>query len=151
MLTHPILAIDHGDARIGLACTDMLGIAVHALATVPKSVGLEQTLGYIRQKSIAHIVIGIPLLKDGSEGDSAEKARAFALLIQEEFPTIPLSYIDESFTTVDAASKLHAVGLNAKRQKGVIDQAAAMEILHRYLQLHGEDLSAPLEPPFPES
>ena len=143
MVSHPVLAIDHGDSRIGLACTDMLGIAVHPLATVARAQGVEQVAEYIRTKQIAQIVVGLPLLKDGSEGDSAEKARAFMSSLTALFPGLPVAYIDESFTTVDAAAKLHAVGINAKKQKGIIDQAAAMEILHRYLELH----DAPPEPP----
>lgn len=140
MLEHPILAIDHGDARIGLANTDAVGIAVHPLATVKKEEGLEDVPIYVREKRVRQIIIGVPLLKDGSEGDSAEKARAFGAELQALFPEIPMDYIDESFTTVDAAAKLHAAGLNAKKQKGVIDQAAAMEILNRYLELHGEGM-----------
>ena len=138
MVNHPVLAIDHGDARIGLACTDAIGIAVHPLATVPKKSGLEEVSEYIRQKQFQHIVVGLPLLKDGSEGDSAEKARAFTEELTAAFPAISCSYIDESFTTVDAAAKLHQVGINAKKQKGIIDQAAAMEILNRYLEENGE-------------
>jgi len=137
MVSHPVLSIDHGDARIGLACTDMLGIAVHPLATVPKKDGLNQVATYIRNKGIKQIIIGIPLLKDGVEGDSAQKARAFAKEIQATHPDIPQAFIDESFSTVDAAAKLRQVGLNTKKQKSVIDQAAAMEILHRYLE--GQD------------
>ncbi len=133
MVEHPILAIDHGDARIGLACTDPLGIAVHPLATVPKATGFQEVSDYIKQKGIKQIVVGLPLLRDGSEGESAQKARAFAQQISKEFPELPVEYVDESFSTIEASSKLRAVGLNAKKQKGIIDQAAAMEILNRYL------------------
>ena len=142
MLEHPILAIDYGDARIGLACTDMLGIAVHPLATVPRKLGFEKTCQYLREKQIVHIVIGLPLMRDASEGESAKKARAFAKELQVSFPELKVSFQDESFSTVDAASKLHKVGLNAKKQKSVIDQAAAMEILNRFLEQHGEGYSA---------
>lgn len=133
MLEHPILAIDYGDSRIGLACTDMLGIAVHALATVPNAEGKAGVAEYIRSKGIKGVVVGLPLLKDGSEGDSAEKARMFTKGLNEEFPELSYVFIDESFSTVDAASKLHQVGINAKKQKKIIDMAAAMEILERYL------------------
>ena len=147
MLEHPILAIDHGDSRVGLACTDPVGIAVHPLATVPKGSALEEVATYIRQKGIKLLVIGLPLLKDGAEGESAEKARAFASTLKEVFSDIPQQFIDESFTTVDAARKLHGVGLNAKKQKGVIDQVAAMEILSRYLNENDSGFSE--EIPFP--
>ena len=140
MLNHPILAIDYGDSRIGLACTDMLGIAVHPLATIPRKSGFSETSNYVREKQISHLVVGLPLMKDGSEGRSAEKARSFAAELRAAFPALTISFQDESFSTVDAASKLHDAGLNARKQKGVIDQAAAMEILNRYLEQQGEGL-----------
>lgn len=147
MLTHPILALDHGDSRIGLACTDPIGIAVHPLATVERERGLVEVSSYITGKRIQLLVIGLPLRHDGSEGDSAVKARAFAQELRIAFPELPQEFIDESFTTVEASAKLHSVGLNAKKQKGVIDQAAAMEILHRYLELKGEGMHDLPPPP----
>jgi len=138
MLEHPILAIDHGDARIGLACTDPIGIAVHSIATVPKANGRQKVGEYIREKGILAVVVGLPLMKDGREGDSAQKARAFIAQLKEDFPTLPISFIDESFSTIEASEKLHQAGINSKKQKSIIDQAAAMEILSRYLEENGE-------------
>ena len=70
---------------------------------------------------------------DGSEGTSATKVRAFAEQLRQRIPTIPLVFVDETLTTSDAASKLREAGRNAKRQKSVIDQAAAVEILNRWM------------------
>lgn len=146
MIQHPVLAIDYGMARVGLANTDMLGIAVHPAGTLDARTAVSEIIQLIDQKQIKQLVVGIPLLKDGSEGDSAEKARAFSNAIVKERDFLDVHFEDESFSTVDAATKLHAVGLNAKKQKGVIDQAAAMEILNRWLEKNGEGMDLPFPP-----
>jgi putative Holliday junction resolvase len=70
---------------------------------------------------------------DGTEGSSAAKVRAFAALLRERVPTIPLVFVDETLTTSTAATKLREAGRNAKKQKSVIDQAAAVEILNTWM------------------
>lgn len=59
--------------------------------------------------------------------------RAFGEKLSARLPELPLIYIDESHTTVAAAAKLRAAGRSAKRQKGIIDQAAAVEILRLWM------------------
>ena len=71
---------------------------------------------------------------DGSEGNSAAKVRAFADKLRERLPTIPLVFVDETLTTSTAAAKLREAGRNAKQQKSVIDQAAAVEILNLWME-----------------
>ena len=70
---------------------------------------------------------------DGSEGSSAAKVRAFADQLRERIPTLPLVFVDETLTTSSAAAKLREAGLNARQQKAVIDQAAAVEILNLWI------------------
>ena len=67
-MTHPILAIDHGDARIGLAATDELGIGTHPVETIDcrKSEPIPRILEIIHERKIAAIVLGLPLRMDGS-------------------------------------------------------------------------------------
>jgi putative Holliday junction resolvase len=79
------------------------------------------------------LVLGLPLRMDGSEGDSAAKVRAFAVRLQERLPLIPLVFMDETLTTSSAAAKLREAGRNAKQQKNLIDQAAAVEILNLWM------------------
>lgn len=145
---HPVLAIDHGTARIGLAATDPLGIAAHPVATL--SGGDEEVLErlgeIIRERGIRHLVLGLPLRMDGSEGDAAARVRTFGDRLAARFPDLPLSYADERLSTVAAAEKLHAAGRKAKHQKDLIDQAAAVEILHAWLD-EQDPGSAPTEPP----
>lgn len=79
------------------------------------------------------LVVGLPLRLDGSEGDSAKKVQAFAKRLAAALPDIPMVFVDESYTTATAAEKLREAGHKAHRQKHIIDQAAAVEILNLWM------------------
>jgi len=133
-LQHPVLAIDHGYARFGVAITDPVGILAHPLETitVKTTEPIERICQIIDERKVRRIVIGLPLRMDGSEGTAAQKVREFASQLIEKI-SIPLHFQDESLTTVAAAEKLHQAGKNARQQKSIIDQAAAVEILNAWL------------------
>ncbi|MFT6862438.1 MAG: putative Holliday junction resolvase [Akkermansiaceae bacterium] len=135
LANHPILAIDHGEARIGLAATDEFGIGAHPVETIDcrKTEIIARILEVIAERKIKTVVLGLPLRMDRSEGTSAAKVRKFGKQLRTKLGPIPLTYFDESFTTVTASEKLHQAGKNAKKQKAIIDQAAALEILTEYL------------------
>ena len=135
---HPILAIDHGDARIGIAATDPIGIMAHPVETIQVKDGfpIERIAELVSQRQVKQLVLGLPLRMDGSEGDAAKKVRAFGDKLHQRLPDIPLHYCDETLTTVAAAEKLHQAGKNAKHQKQIIDQAAAVEILNSWLEMN---------------
>jgi len=132
---HPALGIDHGDARIGIAATDPLGILAHPVETIDvrKTDAIERIAALAASRSIRTLVLGLPIRIDGTEGSSAEKVRKFGNRLAKRLPQLPLLYVDEAYTTMDAAAKLHEAGRNAKRQKAVIDQAAAVAILEAWL------------------
>lgn len=134
-LNHPALGIDHGDARIGVAATDEFGILAHPVETIERSRTdpVERIAQLATGRKIRTLVLGLPLRMDGSEGDSAAKVRKFARLLEARLPNIPLALVDETLTTSAAAEKLRAAGKNAKRQKALIDQAAAVEILNLWM------------------
>lgn len=134
-MTHPVLAIDHGDARIGLAATDELGIGAHPVETIDcrRTEAIPRILEIIAQRTIKEVVLGLPLRMDGSEGDSSTKVRRFGEKLRSHLLEIPLTYFDERFTTVTASAKLREAGKKAIHQRGIIDQAAALEILTDYL------------------
>lgn len=133
---HPALGLDYGDARIGIAATDPVGIMAHPVETIhrQKQDALASIARLIRERGIKTLVVGLPCHLDGREGDSAQKARRFVAEISQQHPELPVVWIDESFTTVAAAAKLHEAGRNAKRQKALIDQAAAVEILNAWME-----------------
>lgn len=134
-MTHPILAVDHGDARIGLAATDEFGIGAHPVETIDcrKTEIIPRILEIVAGRKIQSVVLGLPLRMDGSEGTSSAKVRKFGEELRKELGSIPLTYFDERFTTVTASDKLREAGRKAKNQRDIIDQAAALEILTDYL------------------
>jgi len=137
---HPVIGIDHGEARIGLAITDPVGIMAHPLETIQVKTTdpFERIMALVKERQVKQLVLGLPLRMDGSEGTAAEKIRAFGSELAEKID-LPLHYMDESLTTVAAAEKLHQAGKNAKKQKSIIDQAAAVEILTNWLDQHSPD------------
>ncbi|NNC88250.1 MAG: Holliday junction resolvase RuvX [Akkermansiaceae bacterium] len=137
-VSHPVLAIDYGDARIGLAATDDLGIGAHPVETVDvrRTDPLERLAQVVAARGVQTLLLGLPVRMDGSEGSSARKVRAFAAKLTERFPDIPLHLTDERLSTAAAAEKLRAAGKPAKKQKDIIDQAAALELLGDWLREH---------------
>ena len=139
---HPALGIDYGDARIGVAASDPLGILAHPVETIDQRSGnaISRIAELAALRGAKTIVLGLPLRMDGSEGDSARKARAFAATLSTQLDGIPVVMQDETLTTATAAAKLHEAGRNARQQKSVIDQAAAVEILRSWMDtLPGND------------
>ena len=136
--SHPALGIDYGETRIGIAATDPLGILAHPVETIDRrqTEPLERIEALARTRGARTLVLGLPVRIDGTEGTAAGKVRDFAARLAERLPDLPLVLVDESLTTVNAAAKLREAGRKAKRQREVIDQAAAVEILRTWL---GED------------
>ncbi|MBK1831264.1 Holliday junction resolvase RuvX [Verrucomicrobiaceae bacterium R5-34] len=132
---HPVLCLDHGEARIGVAATDPVGIMAHPVETIQVKTtdAIERVVELVTQRQVRQIVLGLPLNMNGSEGPAAIKVRKFGNLLKKRLPEIPLHYCDETMTTMSAAEKLHQAGRNAKKQKGIIDQVAAVEILNNWL------------------
>lgn len=132
---HPILAIDHGQARIGLAATDELGIASHPVETIHtrRVDPLPRIAQIVEERRIKLILLGLPLRLDGREGEAAHRVRAFGTELAGKIPAIPIQYSDERLTTTSAAGKLREAGKSARAQKDLIDQVAALEILNDWL------------------
>ncbi len=132
---HPALGIDHGDARVGIAATDDFGILAHPVETIDraKTEPVERIVQLAALRKIRTLVVGLPVRMDGTEGVSAIKVRKFAKQLRERLPAIPVVFVDETLTTSSASAKLREAGKKAKDQKGLIDQAAAVEILNLWM------------------
>jgi putative holliday junction resolvase len=128
------LGIDHGDARIGVAISDELGMLAHPVETITirDTEPLARIAQIVAEKSIGTIIIGLPKNMDGTTGPAAEKVRAFAEQLRGRV-TCPVRLWDERLTTVAAQKSLHAAGRNTKQSRSVIDQAAAQLILQGWL------------------
>jgi putative Holliday junction resolvase len=129
------LGIDHGEARVGLAISDELGMLAHPLETIAlKEVAdpVAHIAAIVAREKIGHIVLGLPRNMDGTYGPAAEKVRAFAEKLRAASPC-PVNLWDERLTTVAAQKSLHEAGRNAKQSRQVIDQVAAQLILQGWL------------------
>ena len=120
------LGIDHGDARIGLAISDELGMLAHTPDTAARVAQV------VVERGIGNIILGLPKNMDGTTGAAAEKVRAFAEKLRA-LVTCPVRLWDERLTTVAAQRSLHEAGRNAKQSREVIDQVAAQLILQGWL------------------
>lgn len=131
------LGIDYGSARIGLAASDEIGLLAHPVETVPaadRSAAMKRIAAVVETRRIEDIVIGLPLHAGGEEGEAVNKVRRFVQELRTVLPPeIRWHEMDERYTTSDAMSKLHQAGRNEKNSRQIIDQAAAVEILQRWL------------------
>ena len=118
-----------------MAATDDFGILAYPVETISQSKGdaIQRIAELAEIRKIKTLVVGLPIRMDGTEGSSAIKVRAFADLLREHVPNIPLVFVDETLTTSTAAAKLREAGRNARQQKSIIDQAAAVEILNAWM------------------
>ncbi len=130
-----ILAIDHGEARIGLALSDELGMLAHPLETihVAKNEPIARIAEIVENRGISTIVLGMPFRLDGSEGAAAAKVREFRENLASRLPNAEILEIDERLSTVTAQGQLQAAGRKSREMRGVIDQAAAVVILQDFL------------------
>ncbi len=133
--SHPALGIDYGEARVGIAATDALGMMAHPVESIPvaRVEPLARIGELVRMRGVRTLVLGLPLRLDGTEGTTAAKVRAFGERLASRHPELPLVYVDEFMSTSVAQEKLRQAGRKAKRQRSVIDQAAAVEILNRWM------------------
>ena len=128
------LGIDVGEARIGLAVSDELGMLAHPLETVHVKEGnpIKRVAEVIQRDKIATVVVGLPRNMNGTYGPAADKVREFAAKLQALIPC-SVKFWDERLTTVAAQKQLHEAGRNVKNSRAVIDQVAAQLILQGYL------------------
>jgi len=128
------LAIDLGEARVGVAVSDELGMLAHPLETIQVRAGgvRERILVLAKEKNVEAIVVGMPRNMDGSFGPAALKAREFIAELAAAAPC-PVIPWDERLTTVSAQRSLQEAGRKARDQKSIIDQVAAQIILQGWL------------------
>jgi putative Holliday junction resolvase len=128
------LGIDIGDARVGVAISDELGMLAHPLETIPvKAGGVEKRiLSLAKDRDVQAIVVGMPRNMNGTFGPAAEKARVFIEKLKAE-ATCPVISWDERLSTVAAQRSLQEAGRKAKDHRSVIDQVAAQIILQSWL------------------
>ena len=131
-----IMAIDYGDARTGVAFSDLTGSIV-GRTTVIHERNTERLLAalteLIEQEQPGQLVMGFPRNMDGSEGPRAALYRAFAARL-EEAAGMPVTLWDERRTTVDAHRILSEQNYHGKKRRNTVDAVAAALILEGYLR-----------------
>ncbi|MEV6381322.1 Holliday junction resolvase RuvX [Streptomyces sp. NPDC051773] len=142
------LAIDVGDARIGVASCDPDGILATPVETVP---GRDVPAAQRRLRQLVdeyvpiEVIVGLPRSLRGGEGPAAVKVRGFAQELARMIAPVPVRLIDERMTTVTAGQGLRASGVKSKKGRSVIDQAAAVIILQQALESERMSGKAPGE------
>jgi putative Holliday junction resolvase len=130
-----VLAVDYGDARTGIAVSDLL-CSIVGTTTVIHSRNQDKTLREIvtlvKEKEVGEVVMGLPRNMDGSEGPRAQLCREFAQKLEQEL-RMPVVLWDERRTTVEAHQILSDHNYHGKKRKNTVDAVAASLILEGYL------------------
>jgi putative pre-16S rRNA nuclease len=128
-----ILGVDFGRVRIGIAVSDELGLLAHPVKTIPVSRDAVKQIGEIaREKDVERVIVGLPRHMNGSMGESAAEALAFAEQLRKLLTCEVVTW-DERLTTVAANRALRDSGKNTRDSRKIVDQVAAQMILQGYL------------------
>ena len=130
-----ILSIDYGDARTGIAVCDKMQMLASPVAVIKQGYEpklIEEIKAIIEKYRPERIVVGLPKNMDGSEGERAEKCKAFAekLFLETQIETVMQ---DERLTTVSAHRVLSTNNVRGQKRKNVVDAVSAVMILEDYM------------------
>lgn len=131
-----IMSVDLGKARTGIAVCDITQTLASPVTTINEyNVDrlIERVARLAAEKKAERIVVGLPKNMDGTEGESAQNARAFAERLQGT-AGLPVVMQDERGTTITAHSFLNETNTRGKKRKNVIDSVSAVIILEDYLE-----------------
>ena len=130
---NPLLGIDFGRARIGLAISDELRMLAHPLQTIQANkAAVDRVAEIVRERKIDKVVVGIPRHMTGEVGESAKEALQFVEKLRAQL-LCPVETWDERLTTVAANRALAQAGKKTRQTRGIVDQVAAQMILQGYL------------------
>lgn len=134
-----IMGIDYGDARTGVAISDLLCSIVGSTLVVPsrnKQKAMADLVRIAKENEVGQIVVGLPRNMDGTEGPRAELCRSFADELQQA-TGLPVTMWDERRTTVEAHNILSEHNYHGQKRKNTVDAVAASLILEGYLAFRG--------------
>ena len=133
-----ILGIDYGDARVGIAITDPLGITAQGLETINRNgsdkIVLKRLEELIEQYNVTTIVIGMPINMNGTKTERAEVTEKFIHKMKCKFGKIPIETIDERLTTVEAHKTMNYLNVNKHKKRSIVDTISAVYILETYME-----------------
>ncbi|HEY2947196.1 MAG TPA: Holliday junction resolvase RuvX [Micromonosporaceae bacterium] len=137
------LGVDVGRVRIGVAISDPEGILAIPLATLAREQNvrkgavpsdISEVARLVDLHASVEVVVGLPVTLAGDEGPAAAEARAYADRLAEAIAPVPVRLADERMSTVVATRRLSERGVRGRRQRAVVDQVAATEILQSWLE-----------------
>lgn len=140
------VGVDVGSVRVGLAASDPSGLLATPVRTVARDVDaaapdsdvdvpadIEEVAAFVAEASALEVIVGLPRTLAGDEGPAAVLARQYARRLAVRVAPVPVRLVDERLTTVDAHRSLRESGVAGRRQRAVVDQAAAVLILQAAL------------------
>ena len=131
------LGIDYGDARVGLAITDELGITAQGLETIHHNgndkIVLKRLEEIMQEYQIDTIVIGLPINMDGTKSERVEVTEKFIHKLKCKFNKVKIEKIDERLTTVAAHKTMNYLNINKYNKRNIVDTISAVYILETYM------------------
>ena len=130
-----VMGLDFGQARIGVAISDELGLLAHPFETIPAArldAAAKRIAQIAREKDVERVILGLPRHMNGELGTAAAAAEAFAEKLRPLL-NCPVTMWDERLTTTAANRALRDAGQKTRQTRGIVDQVAAQMILQGYL------------------
>ncbi len=131
------LGVDVGSVRVGVALSDPAGVLATPLVTLARDAAggadLDQLAGIVADRAVVEVVVGLPRSLSGRHGAAAQAAEQYAGALAQRIAPVPVRFADERLTTVSASRTLSERGISSRRQRQVVDQAAAVLILQGWL------------------
>ncbi|MDQ2788707.1 MAG: Holliday junction resolvase RuvX [Pseudonocardiales bacterium] len=132
------LGVDFGEVRVGVALSDPSEILATPLITLRRDrsqgTDLEALAALVVEHEVVEVVVGLPRTLAGRHGPAAQAATGYARALAGRLgAAVPVRLTDERLTTVSAARVLAERGVRGRKQRAVVDQAAAVEILQSWL------------------
>lgn len=132
-----ILALDYGDARVGVAITDPLNITAQGLETIQRNnsdkIVLRRLDEIFEQYQVDTIVVGMPYNLKGTESNRIEPTQKFIHKLKCKYPDKKIETIDERLTTVAAHKTMNFLEVDKKKKRNIVDTISAVYILEIYL------------------
>ena len=131
------LGIDYGDARVGIAISDELGITAQGLETIHHNkndkIVLKRLEEIMTSYNIDTIVIGIPINMNGTKSERVEITEKFIHKLKCKFNKVKIERIDERLTTVAAHKTMNLLNIKKNKKRNVVDTISAVYILETYM------------------
>ncbi|MBM0234504.1 Holliday junction resolvase RuvX [Micromonospora sp. STR1_7] len=136
------IGVDVGQVRVGVSRSDPDGVLATPLVTLARDLtsapdavpsDLAELAALVAEHEAVEVVVGLPVNLAGKHGPAAVHVKAYADRLVDVIAPVPVTLTDERMSTVVASRRLAERGVRGKRQRAVVDQAAAVEILQSWL------------------